>query len=1055
MKSILLIIFTLSVFNCFSQPGAIDTSFNSFDIGFDNGIGTNNEVFTSVIQPDGKIILGGKFTSYNGILANNIVRLNIDGSIDTTFVTGTGFENNFSPWYSPYIKSIAIQSDGKILVGGFFSLYNGTPSNCIIRLEENGAIDTTFLIGSGADYTVFSISLQADGKIILGGGFTIVNGALNRGVIRLFSDGTVDVSSFSSLNQYGVVYSTIIQPDGKIILAGNFYTYAGNNVNHIVRLHQNGVHDGSFNTGVGPNNEVLSAQLQPDGKIVIGGAFNAINLQQQFYIARLNSNGTIDPSFDAGIGTDYNVNSVNIQPDGKIIIGGDFLTFDGLPAKNIVRLNTDGSKDLTFDTGNIMNYGWVNTTSIQSDGKIIICGFGNIDNKFGVHRVMDNGIIDVSFNVGSGANKLVRSTVIQPDGKIIIAGDFTIFNGMDINRIVRLENDGTIDPTFDSGTGANLNINAVALQTDGKIIIGGNFTEYNGTLINKVCRLNPDGTIDSGFNIGTGINNVVADISIQPDGKIILVGNFTNYNGTSRIGIVRLLDDGSIDATFDPGNGASAIVRTVVVQSDGKIIVGGDFITFNNILYNRIVRLNADGSVDPAFTINTGFNNLVQCITLQLDGKILVGGQFTLYNGANVKNITRLNSDGSKDSSFNSSFSNSTTINVIDIKLQQDDKIVVGGAFSSYSGQNRKNILRLNPDGTLDYNFHPGSGANWSISCMDIQNDGNIIIGGSFTAYDGIGRNRVARIFGECNQVLTHIDVINACENFTWIDGITYTSDNFSATYTMTSFRGCDSIVSLNLSIFNNITFDTIYATVCDQYTWSVNGQNYNTTGVYTSSNVCHTDVLNLIVNNTSNIENVTACNNYYWPYNGQTYYGSGVLTEISTNVNGCIHYEILNLTINSVNTNIYLTINSNVIGVQVQASAYQWLDCNANFASIVGATSQNYSPTQVGSYAVEITQNGCIDTTECVGFTFANILENDMNTRFQFYPNPTKNNVEIDIPNSGKIEVLSINNQLIFSEIFTKGKHKIDLNHLANGIYILRFITSDEIESKKLVVER
>lgn len=115
----------------------------------------------------------------------------------------------------------------------------------------------------------------------------------------------------------------------------------------------------------------------------------------------------------------------------------------------------------------------------------------------------------------------------------------------------------------------------------------------------------------------------------------------------------------------------------------------------------------------------------------------------------------------------------------------------------------------------------------------------------------------------------------------------------------------------------------------------------------------------------------------------------------------------------------------------------------------------RSYIPTQVGSYAVEITQNGCIDTTECVGFTFSNILENDMSNRFQLYPNPTQNNVEIDIPSSGKIEVLSVNNQLIFSEIFTEGKHKIAVNHLANGIYIIRFINDYEIESKKLVVER
>ena len=110
------------------------------------------------IQSDGKILVGGTFFTYNGVSANRVIRLNSDGSVDNTFVTGTGFNN--------YVLSIVIQSDGKILVGGGFTAYNGVSANRIIRLNSDGSIDNTFVTGTGFDNYVYSIAIQSDGKIL-------------------------------------------------------------------------------------------------------------------------------------------------------------------------------------------------------------------------------------------------------------------------------------------------------------------------------------------------------------------------------------------------------------------------------------------------------------------------------------------------------------------------------------------------------------------------------------------------------------------------------------------------------------------------------------------------------------------------------------------------------------------------------------------------------------------------------------------------------------------------------------------------------------------------
>ena len=155
-------------------------------------------------------------------------------------------------------------------------------------------------------------------------------------------------------------------------------------------------------------------------------------------------------------------------------------------------------------------------------------------------RLNADGSLDTSFNPGSGANSVVTSIALQPDNKIIIGGEFTSYNGTARNYIARLNADGSLDTSFNPGSGANSTVYSVALQPDNKIIIGGEFTSYNGTARNRLARLNADGSLDTSFNPGSGASNTVYSIALQPDNKIIIGGYFTSYNGTDRNRLARL-----------------------------------------------------------------------------------------------------------------------------------------------------------------------------------------------------------------------------------------------------------------------------------------------------------------------------------------------------------------------------------------------------------------------------------------------------------------------------------------------------------------------------------
>jgi uncharacterized delta-60 repeat protein len=761
-------------YTSFVKGGLVDKSWDDRDQTGVFGTGVSSVVgyaATSTLQSDGKIIIGGSFSQWNGTNVGYIVRLNSDGTLDTTFNTNTGTGAN-----TFFVYAIAVQSDGKILVGGQFTAWNGTSVNRIVRLNSDGTRDTTFTTntGTGANNTVYSIAIQSDGKIVVCGSFTTWNGTTVGRIVRLNSDGTRD-TTFTTNNGTGAnnaIISMIIQPDGKILLGGggsSFTSWNGTSVGGIVRLNSDGTRDTAFNTntGTGANAFVYVRAVQSDGKILIGGGVTNWNGTTVGRIVRLNSNGTRDTTFttNTGTGAVSSTDSIAIQSDGKILVSGYFSSWNGTSVGRIVRLNSDGTLDTTFTTNNGTGAnGGVNSIAIQSDGKILVVGGFSSWNGTSVGRIVRlNSDGTNSETSSSFANNTVNSIAIQSDGKIVVGGTFTTWNVTTVNRIVRLNSDGTLDTAFttNTGTGTNNIVDSIVIQSDGKILVGGQSTSWNGTTVGRIVRLNSDGTRDTTFttNNGTGANNYIRSIAIQSDGKILVGGGFSSWNGTTVGRIVRLNSDGTRDTAFttNTGTGANSVVgfNSIAIQSDGKIVVGGGFSRWSGTIVNRIVRLNSDGTRDTAFNTNTGTGAIstVNPVTVQPDGKILLGGEFNTWNGTTVGRIVRLNSDGTRDTAFNTNTGTGTTTSTRSIAIQSDGKIIIGGFFTVWNGTSINRIVRLNPDGTRDTAFttNNGTGANNSVYVVAIQSDGKILVGGQFTSFRLLTefRRNFVRIGGE------------------------------------------------------------------------------------------------------------------------------------------------------------------------------------------------------------------------------------------------------------------------------------------------------------------
>jgi uncharacterized delta-60 repeat protein len=652
---------------------------------------------------------------------------------------------------------------------------------CLLSLgsmAQPGTLDVTFgnFVSGIKPSTSFSdVLVLPSGKILLAGAFP-------KGIVRLNSDGTPDFTfnpGGTGVNS-GSISQMVLQGDQKVLLvasgnSGSPFSYNGTTFPGIARINSDGTLDTSFNPpnnpddpnqslGIGAKRAVALQQIQNEQKIVVFE--EGLSTSQPSSVIRLNANGTLDINFNkVKVITAYTFSdgyapicTISIQGDSKIILSGynaDTVRIGNaspILVKGVFRLNANGTYDSSFltpTTGISSNKIASNnsyTALIQPDGKVILPLSSNSTTQPLIRFNPANGTVDNNFSTAFGGDS--RSTtdmLLLPDGDIIAIGSFTSYSNQTRNGIVRINPDGTLDTDFNPGTGfpTSSDIKSIARQADGKYLVAGSFASYNGTPRLNLVRINADGSIDNTFaNFTYGFDQSVSSVLVQPDGKVLVGGPyFSIYNGVTRNKIARLNADGTNDATFNTGTspGFDFNVNALLRQADGKIWVGGGFTKFNDANSRKgLVRLTADGAWDNLSGVGVGDGGTVNSLALRSDGKLFVGGSFTSYNGANVQPLILIEpSDGTRNTSFNLFQSLQAGGSVNAIAVQSDNKVIFGGSNLTVDPNygSIPNIFRANADGKLDNTFNVGTGFNADVYAIVVLPSNDVLVGGNFTRY--------------------------------------------------------------------------------------------------------------------------------------------------------------------------------------------------------------------------------------------------------------------------------------------------------------------------------
>ena len=702
-----------------NNDGSLDETFNQ------GGSGARGEIYSIVLQQVGqeiKILIAGDVFEYNGVRRNYMARLNADGTLDATFHYQNGANSS--------IYAIALQGDGKIMIGGRFTNYNGVSITRLARLNTDGTVDNSFITGVGANDFIRTITVQSTQqgeKILVGGIFTNYSNSNRKGLVRLNNDGSLDGTfdpSGTGINKY--IFNIVMQTDGKILIGGEFSQYSGSTCNNMARLNANGTLDEAFNPGQGPSGSVYAIVQESNGKILIGGFFFNYNNRKVGYITRLHENSNHDITFNPVNGANNGIYAKAFQ-NRQLLIAGSFTAFNNISVGRIARLNEDGTLDPTFNTGGMGANGDIRDISLLSNGKILITGYFTEYNGKSVKylaRLNADGTLDESFNNGgNGVNHFISTHAVLSNGKIVIAGSFNEYNGLRRQRLARLNNDGSLDTDFDPGASVGFDWIYFILPQGEKIIIGGNFLSYQNIPRNRITRINADGNLDLSFNTaGIGTNQEISKMIAQPDGKILIAGWFTTYNGVSRNYLARLHPDGTLDESFAVGSGLDNIVNSFAIQRDGKVLIGGNFTQYNGIPRINLARLQPNGALDETFDPKSGANSDIYTLAIQEDGHIIIGGNFTSYDGTGRNRLARIKGDNhtiTLQAPVSTQFCPGSPITVTYTKtgfyrLTNQFSLQLSDAFGSFTNATTIGTANTSEAGnitaTIPVNITPGSG---------------------------------------------------------------------------------------------------------------------------------------------------------------------------------------------------------------------------------------------------------------------------------------------------------------------------------------------------------
>jgi uncharacterized delta-60 repeat protein len=723
----------------YSQDGSLDPSFA--------GQGWTTTEFTKgnfyseygrqvLLQTNGTYIVVFEVNGYT-LLARYLTKNN---TLDASY----GTDGYSLPVNLQYARA-ALQSDGKLVVTGLYNV-NNVSDYGLARFNADGSLDNSFGVNGflttdffGSDDWPYAIAIQSNGTIIVAGqaynpnsssyDFGLAAYTTNGSLDASFGTGGLQTTDFFGNQDQGVAIA--IQSDGKIVVAGQVYNPGGTYYDFgLARYNTDGSPDADFDTDgklttdfFNYTDYAFAIAIQSDGKIVVAGqAGDYVSNNDDFALARYNTDGTLDASFDGdgkqttgffSGGYDQAV-AIAIQSDGNIVAAGKAVnnaTFNSDFA--LARYTNNGSLDITFGTGGKLttdffsDYDVASAIAIQSDGKIIALGeaYNNTirNSDFALARYNTNGSMDNRFDrdgklagyYAAGMGEFV-AIAVQNDGKIITAGyAYNSSNNVDF-VLARFNADGMLDKTFNRTgrqtidySGNDDYLQAIAIQNDGKIVVAGyskkpDPSDPESYLADfALARINPNGSLDNKFNrSGKQITDFFGGIDeaysivIQSDGKIVVAGGTENTNETPvDFGLARYNTNGSLDGTFGTAGkqttdfaGNDDNGYALVIQNDGKIVVAGT--TYNNTTNNDfgLARYTTNGTLDVDFDGDGRqtadfFSSYDYALAVALQGdKIVVAGQVFNTNGTRYDfGLARFNTtDGSLDASFGDNGKQST-----------------------------------------------------------------------------------------------------------------------------------------------------------------------------------------------------------------------------------------------------------------------------------------------------------------------------------------------------------------------------------------------------------
>ncbi len=707
----------------------------------------------------------------NGQPANHLVRYTAAGALDVAFGTTVATYT-----WDPTL--VAEDNNGRLLVAVSGSVTVAGPPAAtypaLVRLLPSGAIDATFA-GQPARSGDGQLLVQADGRLLVTG-FVARPGSIypGYGIKRLLPNGAPDAAY--EINTAAVFDSVLFMPrlalqaDGKLLVAGRFSLGGQRRALTVVRLNPDGTRDASFVAPTFLNGaELGGVAAVPGGGAVVTSLGGPPLLYQtsSLRLVRLTAAGALDPAFAPPLavvpGLPYRGQpTVLVQPDGKVLFFGSATNF----ASALLRLLPSGAIDPAWNPSAHDRSAPVTSLQLLPTGNIVVSGqaqrLGAVtDAPLGAGTLAGaTGAFVPGFAPALQAVGVVYATALQPDGKLVIGGSFSELNGTPVRNLARLLPNGTLDAAFTAAAAATAPVYALLRQPDGHLLVAGAFEQLAGQPGRALARLLPSGAIDPSFALSPalrpaapGDDSALNLLALQPDGKVLAAGEMRFVGSSRSVNFARFSPTGAIDGSFRQyiTTAATEPPLALLVQPDGKVLVG----TSNYGLPGPVppgqlrptvglVRLLPDGSPDPAFVLRPVSPRISPTATDALarypDGRLLA--TFTSLDTLNFTistRLERLQPNGTPDPTFGS-----PVVYAGLLTLQPNGRVLLTGTLPT-PPPFALSLLRLLPTGLPDPSLAPTDLPRNQINTLTIQPDGAFIVAGGFALAGTVTRHCLAR----------------------------------------------------------------------------------------------------------------------------------------------------------------------------------------------------------------------------------------------------------------------------------------------------------------------